>query len=188
MNFKNLFGAFAIAATAGMFAATPSIAAVDDITDSDGDSVAGFTLNETALGVGVVGLTLANGAPVTGAFDSTADRFTFEGTGSSAETFTIASAVPVVVTFGTLTLPGDFDTAEVIIDGSIIDLKTNPGTFIATAVSSPFTLVTNFVANKANGQFDFTITTIPVPAGLVLLLTGLGGLAFVGRRRRALAA
>ncbi len=188
MNIKNFIGALAIAA-AGVFATgTASIAAVDDITDSDGDSTSAFALSNAALGAGVVGITLSNGGAVTGGFDSTSDRFTFEGTGSSAETFTIASTVPVVVSFGTLTLPGDFDVAEITVNGTVIDLLTNPATFIGAGVSNPFDLVTNFVANKANGQFDFTITTIPLPAGLALLLGGLGILGWVGRRRQTIAA
>jgi hypothetical protein len=44
--------------------------------------------------------------------------------------------------------------------------------------SSTFNAVTQ-------GDFPFEVTPVPVPAALPLLLAGLGGLAFFGRRRKA---
>lgn len=183
MNVKNFIGALAIA-TAGVFATgTASIAATQDITDGDGDAVAAAPFNGGAT------LTLDAGATGTlGTFDSTSSRFTFEGSGSADETFNVASAAPVLFTFGTLTLPEDFDKAEITVDGTVIDLIANPGVSALVAVASPFTVVMDIVANKANGQFDFTISAIPLPAGLALLLGGLGILGWVGRRRQAVAA
>lgn len=173
MNFKNLVGAFAIAA-AGFLAAAPASHAVSTITDHNGDSTA-FPFAGT--------LTLDPSAALTGGFDATSRFFNWSGTGSSSVSFSVATTKPMVVEFGNLVTPKQYTTADLTIDGTTIDLLTLGNTFLTLTVSNPFTVTTNFVSATGAGTFDFQISAVPLPAGLLLLFSGLGGLALVGRRR-----
>lgn len=66
----------------------------------------------------------------------------------------------------------------------------SPGRGAALVTLSGITFDTvRFSAKAATGSFEFSnlraVSAVPVPASLLLLLTGLGAVAAVGRRRRA---
>ena len=187
MKLRNLLGAAAIA-TFGLV--TASHAALNTITDAGGDAIfvpAGpvptLTIDDTAVDVG-------------GTFDTESVEFNFSGAGNASEVISMVNDNNAVLSVGNLNEDIEFSTGRLFIDdGSgpvlLVDFKNDPDTDVIFAVSGAFDLILDFVDAPGDGKtgtFDFTISAIPLPAGLALLLTGLGGLALVGRRRRQMAA
>ena len=90
-------------------------------------------------------------------------------------------AVPIVI--------GDFSglLAGTISVTPILNFLSS--TFSAGAGTLSQFLVVSWDTAVDGAGFDISVTsTIPLPAGLLLILTGIGGLAVVGRRRREVTA
>lgn len=193
MKITNIFGAAAIAAASIFVTTSSSNAALQTITDSGGDFILASPLS------GVPTLDLNPFAIDTGIFDESSTSYIFLGAGDESGTLNFTTPGPSVFTIGnvnpeladgsnytvaTVTFTEDANPTNSI----VVDLLNEADVLKSFAVVGDFTAAFNIDGGKGTDSFDFTINAVPLPAGLALLLGGLGILGFVGRRRQVAAA
>lgn len=202
---KKLF--LSIAATLGLITAPASAAVVVDIFDDGGDlvvnysgsiDVTGLTLTGSASANGFAEIgTLLSGAPFQAGSVSVRNGFTniFNGQITSGDLFFTANGTTDGLSF---TTSGDTFGFSIIygIQGSILlgpsyvsgEQLSGSATFSGASIGSQSLIEGTHIFNLPNDvvTLNIGVTSVPLPASVLLLLGGLGGLLCLGRRRRAL--
>ncbi|MEM8795945.1 MAG: VPLPA-CTERM sorting domain-containing protein [Pseudomonadota bacterium] len=113
--------------------------------------------------------------------DEFADNFTLQGSGTFELTLELlgifeGEAFDADWTQGGIEI-GELDTVGDVLTATI-SLGTNGTSLFSLDAAG------GDVADGSFGQYKLTVTAVPLPAGAVLLLTGLAGLAFARRRAK----
>ena len=198
MEFRKIFGGIAVAA--GLIA-TPMAANAVTVT---GDEVISVTINnESGLlfienfipGLGPGGI-IPNPALLslgpTGSYSINTDVTHVGGAATPGMTvvqaFSNDSGKTTVVESQTINPAGIFAglsyTVDTVIGGMATTIDLLAVNSFSVDAGAVFTITVAATDVLSVGNFDYTISAVPLPAGLALLLTGLGGLVLVGRRRR----
>lgn len=196
MSIIGKIGAIAACAFLSFGATTASAATFDfnasgpDITTVDfGD----FTVTASATGLGNIGPTVVNqttnGLGIRGGYiDTQGDQVDGFG-GRETLTFVFDFAVTLTqIDFGSFNPTGGFfnapDTYDLALNGeSATNLNTDP--WSGSELVTTFSLTAKEKADWRIKSISYEVSAVPLPAGGLLLLTGLGGLAFARRRKAA---
>lgn len=169
-------------------------------------------LSKSAVGALAVGAILAFGEQKAeaatlvfqggGPYDITSDDFFFGnvsaagGAGTYAVDFTstVDPLDAIANASVTVLVEGLFDNLNVewVNTGTnavlASEVVTAPSVSIQTTFGTPNldqTLVFSWTSSQVGAGFDFDVSAVPLPAGGLLLLTALGGMAVLRRRRKA---
>jgi PEP-CTERM motif len=181
----------ALAAAASLAALAPAHAAVytgvvgstsATVADFSTDGLISFDIDFASLGSATLGYTVS-AADVNGlSFNAVLRNYTGEGIG--AYTFSLSSGL-----FGNLgTVTRQFGgLSDIAFSGADAIVKFSPMEFLDVEIGNPLGnggVDWTIVGLNALDTFSITVSAVPEPETLALLLSGLGAVGWITRRRR----
>jgi hypothetical protein len=168
-------------AAAAVIAAVPMSAGAVTVID-DGDSVNVSAGDEFIWGIdgtGAAGMETVTFSAVSDPLISTATA-----TIGSIVLSTFSPVSLAWIALGPDQAPGGGD--DFLVSSTLVSV---PTTSLSTTFTAPGQLVQQLIVgfgqSDANSAFDVEVSAVPLPASVLMLLGALGGLGFVGRRKRA---
>ena len=179
--------------SASAFAIYTNQAAFESAVQSLSTTPVDTSVDETFTGTSTGSITLSGAGVVNNAVFSMAGQGT---TGDQFTTLTFSSALQAFGSFvGSLTAT---ENVSILIDGNLVGTLSGPVSFfgvVASLTDTPFSTLTfddtfggatadaAFLIDNARLVEPSDISPIPLPAGGVLLLTALGGIGLMRRRK-----
>ena len=189
MRIKTLLGSMVLAA--GMVLGTTGAQAVTFLGEADSVTIqdeANTYVVATAFGLDAAVLSLGAFPAEFNANIAVSDNGTTDGF-TADQAYTNDSGRDQVLVASTLLEGSEFVAPDLLVslDGGASFLSLGADTANSFVVTAGATFIIRAFAEDVlkTANFDYTVSAVPLPAGLALLLSGLGGLALVGRCRRA---